>query len=89
MNNYLVKQCFYTLVSMAILFWELLFSLYGLLLRPVNFPKMPLCNPDFKIRIHVCYFRFYNPDNSNVQSAIRLSHTSAVLSFAFKNNKKN
>jgi len=49
---------------------------------------MSLCNPDFKIRIHVCYFGLYNPDNSYVQSVIRLSHISTVLSFAFKNNKK-
>ena len=36
---------------------DLLFPTYGLLARLVNFPKMPLCNPDFKIRIHVflCY----------------------------------
>jgi len=75
---------------MEIFVWELLFPPYGLLPRLVKFPKMPLCNPDFKIHIHVFYFRFYNPDNSYVQSAIRLSHISAVLSFAFKkNNVKN
>ena len=42
------------------------FPPYCLLPRPVKFLKMPLCIPDFKIRIHVYYFGFYNPDNSYV-----------------------
>jgi len=41
---------------------ELFFPTYGLLPRPVKFPKMPLCIPDFKIRIHVYYFGFHIED---------------------------
>ena len=42
----------------------LLFPPYGLLPYPVKFLKMPLCNSNFKIRIHVYYFG--NPDNSHI-----------------------
>ena len=44
----------------------LLFPSYGFLPHPVKFSKMLLCSPDFKIRIHVYYFGFYNPGNAYV-----------------------